>query len=198
MTLASYLSAQIQDYHRPNLFSVYFDPIFDVLPPIQKIEYGSVLVRTSQIPGQTINTAYNLYNGKKNYYATGYDFDPITMDIFCDVGNKAHSFLLYWMDKVMPHTKAFSRIMNYKTEYVGKIEIAQHTRPMVLFGAEATNIKLINAFPTNITPVELTHDGQDDIVRFSATFIYDDIQYNFKNGIVSSLLSLAGGALGFL
>lgn len=193
MPLAQFLTAQFQDYLRANLFSVYFDPIFTVPPNIGKIEYGSILVRTAQIPGQTINTNYVLYNNKRQHFAESIDLDPITMDIFCDTGNKAHGFLTYWQSKVI---SPMTRVKNYKTEYVGKVEIAQHTRPLLIAGVEAVTATLINAFPINVTPVELSTDSQDTIAQFSATFIFDDVQFTFKNGFISSLLSFGVGGAG--
>lgn len=188
MPLTQFLSAQLQDYLRPNLFSVYFN--FDA--PF-KIEYGSVLVRTSQLPGQTINSAYSLYNNRKNNFATTLDLDDVSMDIYCDSANKAHSFMLYWQSKVI---SPVTRVQNFKNDYAGSVEIIQHTRPLLIAGYEAVNAKLINAWPTNVSPIELSADSENDICRFSVTFKFDDVEYTFKNGIISSLLSFGAAGAG--
>ena len=189
MTIQGYLSALTSDFHRPNLFSVFFDPIFN---SFNTIDYSSILVRTAQIPGQTITTTDTLYNNKKQFFAERIDFDPITMEFYCDVGNTAHSFLLEWQAKAI---SPFTRIKNYKVEYVGKIDIGIHDRPLVVFGAEAVTAQLINAFPINVSPVELSHDGENEVCKFSATFIYDEVLYTLKNGLISNLLSFGVGAL---
>jgi len=193
MTIQGYLSALVTDYHRPNLFSVYFDPIF---LSTNVIDYSSILVRTSQLPGQTIVTTNTFYNNKIQNFAERIDLDPITMEFFCDTGNKAHSFLLEWQARAI---SPFTRVKHYKVDYVGKIDIGIHDRPLVILGVKAVTAQLINAFPINVSPVELTQEGENEICRFTASFIFDDIVFTFKNGFISNLLSAGvGGITGFL
>lgn len=192
MTIQSYLSSLTKDYHRPNLFSVFFDPIFISL---YKIDYSSILVRSTQIPGQTINTVSTLYNNKIQHFAERIDLDPITMEFYCDTSNQAHSFLLEWQNKTI---SPLTRIKNYKMDYVGKIDIGIHDRPFTIFGIESVKAQLINAFPINVSPIELSHDSEGEICKFSATFQYDDVVYTLQNGLSSNLLSFGVGVAGFL
>jgi len=191
MTLSSYAKAQIQDYLRPNQFSVFFVPNFFTL---FGIDYSSILVRSCQFPGQTINTNYTLYNNKKQTYATSMDLDPVSMEIACDVNSQAHSFFLDWQARIIqPKT----RVMGYKSEYSGYVEIDQHQRLFAIAGISASRAKLINAYPVNVGPIELSHDTNDEICKFSVSFQYDDIEYTHGvTGMKSTLYSLGVGAVG--
>ena len=190
MTITQFITGLVSDYHRPNLYSCFFDPPFI---PLNKVSYSSILVRTAQLPGQTINLTDTYYNNKKQNFASSIDLDPVSFDFYCDTGNSAHSFILEWMNNTI---SSDTRILNYKLDYAGTVEIDLHSRPLVIAGVSAVNAKLINAFPINISPVELSSDGENDICKFTASFVFEDFQYTFPGGFVSSLRSFGVGAAG--
>lgn len=185
--LAEFLKAQVQDYHRSNLFSCLFDPPFIAS---NKLNYSSIMVRTAQIPGQTINTVNTIYNNKKQNFASTIDLDPVTFEIYCSNDNKAHSFFLEWQSKTISQT---TRLVNYKTAYAGSVDIDIHDKLLLITGKVAASATLINAFPINVSPVELSQDDENGICKFTVTFIYDDVEYTFANGLVSRLLSFGVG-----
>lgn len=181
-TLSSYIFGQFEEFQRSNLWSVFFDPPFTSL---NKVEYGSIVLRDIEIPGMTVNTLDSIYNNRTNFFGANVDLDPITMSFYADSNNKSYAFFIEWVRRVISP----NRILNYKSDYAGIVEIGLHGRVTLLTDLEVVNIKLKNCFPVNVSPVQLSQDSQDSIMRFDVSFRFDDIEFTFGNGYSDSLLS---------
>lgn len=197
MTIKEFLKANIVEFQRPNMFSVMFNPPKSNLNLLRlKPDYSSVFVRSVQIPGLTINTQQALYNNYKQNFAETIDLDDITMELACDATlfySKMHNFFTEWMNQVINFE---TRLKNYKNDYVGTIDIEQHGHLGVIVGSASNACKLINAFPVNITPLELSHDSTDDILTFSVSFKFDNMKFTYAQTPLTFFGSLIAGAAG--
>lgn len=192
MPINAYLSSLIQSYQTPNMFSVFIDPPNSLSPraTLNKPDYGSILCRSAQLPGITVNSDYAVFNNKKHNYATGIDFDDITLEFYSDSRAKTLAFFWEWMSAISIPTNMGTRLTGFKDDYTASIQIVMHPRLLWVAGQETVNFSLIRAYPVNISPVQLSHDETDSIVRFSVSFKYDDVKFTFDNGLTSTLLSL--------
>lgn len=181
-TIQQYIFSQFEEFQRTNLWSVLFDPPFTSL---NKVDYGSIVLRDIEIPGITVNTLDSIYNNRTNFFASNLDLDPITMSFYVDSNNKSYAFFVEWVRRVISP----NRILNYKSEYAGTVEIGLHGRFTLLTDLEVVNIKLKSCFPVNVSPVQLSQDSQDSIMRFDVSFRFDDIEFTFGNGYSDALLS---------
>jgi hypothetical protein len=182
------LKASASDFLRPNLFQVVFSGnIFG------KHEFG-FLTKAATYPFMTYNTTSVQYNNLPRHFANSVDYDPITFEFLVDDGLKVLNFFHNWRRLVMNDG---NRTFNYKDEYSGNIEIELWNRKQ-LMRAKCT---ILDAFPVNIDNVALAHDANDQIMSINVSFRYDDVVYEFDEGvsfagIKDTLFDLAQGSIG--
>jgi hypothetical protein len=168
------LKASFSDFLRPNLFQVTFSGNL-----FGDYEFG-FLTKAATYPFMTYNTTSIQYNNLPRHFAQGVDYDPISFEFLVDDGLKVLRFFDKWRQLVMNDG---SRTFNYKDEYSGNIEIELWNRKQMM-RAKCT---ILDAFPVNIDNVALAMDANDQIMTLNVSFRYDDVFYEFDEG-----LSIAG------
>ncbi len=117
------------------------------------------------IPGITLNDS--VYDGRK--FATGYDLDSFSASFLVDSDGKTLAEMAKWSNAIYnQQTGKFG----WKDDYACDVTILLYTRAMEV----ANTIKMINTFPINITPIDLSWDTADTIVELSVDFDFDEYQ----------------------
>jgi hypothetical protein len=164
------LKASFSDFLRPNLYQVTFTGhLFGAK------EFG-FLTRSATFPFMTYNTTSVQYNNLPRHYVSSVDYDPIAFEFFVDDGLKVIKFFNDWRKLVMNDG---SRTFNYKDEYSGNIEIELWNRKQLM----RVKCTILDAFPVNIENIALAADANDQLMTLSTSFRYDDIIYEFDEGI---------------
>ena len=129
----------------------------------------SLLCESCSLPGRTINVLEHEYKMHKQTVkkAVGYTNEDITVVFHLTNDYYAKKVFDKWLNAIINPN---SYLTPYKTEYTSDIIIQQLDQSnQVIYG-----IKLLNAFPTNVTSVQLDNNASDQINKLTVTFTYED------------------------
>lgn len=129
------------------------------------------------------------------------------MTINVDGNGDTHELISRWISAIMPHdiTRGISGsythgggtnnqyLLTYKNRYATSIEVTAFRED----GAPTMSFELIEAFPSNITPINVSWGDNNQIAQFQATFQYLDFtkttnqtqQQNYVTSIDSDVLN---------
>ena len=141
-----------------------------------------ILCKSVTMPGKqvvSLDRTLGIYNEK---IANGFIVDDVSMTFYVlnDYGVK--KYFDSWRNQMVNEKTG---TVGYKNQYEKTVEIHQLRKPMARFGfdigpldinfdlfnASIYSVKLLDAFPTAISPIELTNDP-DGLVEVTATFAY--------------------------
>lgn len=182
------LKASFSDFLRPNYYGVVFSGNL-----FGEQEFG-FLTRGATFPFHTYNTTNAFYNNLSRHYANSVDYDPVTFNFLVDDGLKVLRFFDSWRKLIMNDG---SRTFNYKEEYTGNIEVELLNRKQFW----RARVTLLDAFPVNMENIALAADSNDQIMELTVSFRYDDVRYEFDDGlsiagIRDTVFDLAQGTIG--
>jgi hypothetical protein len=122
------------------------------------------------LPGRQIatNDFYTDMKGYKKPYA--YINDEVTMTFYLTNDYYMHKYIKSWMDVIMPKD-GDSYQVGYKSDYARDIVIQQLGNSNFV---PAAGIVLKNAYPLSLSTINLSNASENEIVRITVTFAYDD------------------------
>ena len=118
--------------------------------------------KTINIPGITFTEGK--YDGKK--YAVGYDFDSFEATFYMDAEGKTKDEFDTWSEKVYQKKKG---VFGFKNDYVAEVSVDLYTRDFSVYHT----VKIINCYPTNISPIEVSWDNEGTVMELSVSFNFD-------------------------
>lgn len=132
----------------------------------------SVLCDSVTMPGRQIFTFERFTNMKMQKSA--YTFGQEDVEISFILGNdwKSWNYLYDWHKLIIENidtVRGYS--VNYKTDYARNGVIIEHLDSQ---GKTRKAIELFNVFPTTLNNVELSNATNNEIVRVTASFAYDN------------------------
>lgn len=145
------------DGARPNLFEVNI-PVFD-----QKLTFTA---KTAQLPGSSIGTIEVPYFGRMIKVAGNRIFPEWTITVINDEDFVVRNQLEEWMSRINGHESNLSEA--FYSQYAFDAEVYQ-------YGKQGNIIKtytFIDMFPTDISPIEVGWDQNDQIEEYVVTFQY--------------------------
>ena len=175
--------SQLQGGARPNQFSVEvsFPPgvanAWTAIAPLQ----AAFLVHGASIPASSIQPANAPYRGRDVYLAGERTFAPWTISIY-----NTESFSL------RNAFESWSEMINGNASNSGKTSPAQYQADLSVIQYDRNNLalksyKFVDAFPIDISPIELEFSKNNQIESFQVTLAY---QYWVSNTTGSSGLGL--------
>jgi hypothetical protein len=165
--LKSVLSAR-QGLARQNRFGLYFN-----LPPAIPFESSGrdheLLCETISIPGKQLQTAENGVTYRRPDLIPYAETLDNVSGTFINTGDYYFKKLFdAWLNYIVaPGTNT----VKYKDSYTTDIIIQART----LENRPIYNITLRNAFPLNVTSIELSHGSSNDYIRVTTEFAYTNI-----------------------
>jgi hypothetical protein len=168
---------------RPNQFFVQLTfPAFVTLGPLA-IQSSPFLVTAASMPGSIVNPAMVMYRGREVKFAGERTFNPWTVNIINDNTFGLRNALEDWMNKI-----------NDLQDNSGEIQPAKYQSDMVVTQLDRNNVPLKfyqirDAFPIDVSEVQLDFGANDQISQFSCTFAYQD----FKTSLVPLGGAVTGG-----
>jgi hypothetical protein len=127
---------------------------------------SSFLVTVAELPGQTMGVTPVYYRGREIKLAGDKVFAPFTCTILNDTDFQLRDGLEKWMN-AMERNSAKSGSTS-PADYQSTIVVTQLDRS----GAVLRTYRLIDAFPTDISPIGLDFSANDQLSTFGATFQY--------------------------
>ena len=202
-TLKSTLSKR-QGVAKQNKFSIYMSlPLISINPasiltnlasgggfnPMSLINDPrdiSLLCESCSLPGRQITTTEHITNIKAVKKAYGYINDDVTFTFLLTGDYYIKQVFDDWQNKVINFDGG---TINYKDDCVSTVTIQQ-------LGASNIPIytcNLRNAFPVNVSAVELSNASENSIARVSVTMAYDE--WSDSASLAGSILGIAANKL---
>jgi hypothetical protein len=149
-----------QGFSRSNLFNVQITADFINTEQSKMLTYGCL---SCQVPGITFNESSYGNEGYTQKFVSSADFDPVTLTFYLDENNIIKDLFDEWKNKIFD-----DQGYGYKDEYISEIVINRMKRD----GTEYDTTKIIEAYPTNIEPIDLSWDSRDEVSRLAVSFNY--------------------------
>jgi hypothetical protein len=141
------------------------------------------LVESTQLPGRNINTLDYQAEKETIKIPNGFIDDDVTMTFLLTGDYYIKDMMETWMSSIID-TEKYQ--VGYKKDYQTDITIQQLND----FDKNIYGIRLQNAYPINISAIELNNSGENTIQRVTITFAYDRyVPENFVQSKISQALS---------
>lgn len=132
-------------------------------------------IEATEFPGRTIATADDTSFGPATSYAYDTTYNDINLTIIADENMQDRKFFDYWMEKIVENTsgnftsKSIAGKIGYYDDIVGTMEIHQLDAR-----AEKAIAKCVlhNAFPVQLSSMNLSWEEQNTYQRFTVTMSY--------------------------
>jgi len=129
----------------------------------RKMEY---LCKGAQLPSDVVNPIDVYYMGRQIKVAGDRTFEDITLTIINDIDFSIRNAYERWMSLLNTHEGNLG-VVN-PNNYWADLYITQLGRD----GSALKTYKLVGAFPTNISPIDLSFDSTDQVEEFTVTLAY--------------------------
>ena len=146
----------------------------------------SLLCESCSLPGRQITTADHITNIKATKKAYGYINDDVSFTFLLTGDYYLRQVFEDWQSQVINFKGG---TINYKDDCVSTVTIQQ-------LGADNIPIytcNLRNAFPVNVSAVELSNTSENAIARITVTMAYDE--WSDSASLAGSILGIAANKL---
>ena len=148
---------------RPNLFkaTINFPAYADGDP-----ELTSFLCETAQLPGSTMGTIVVPFRGRQLKMAGDRTFAEWTVQIINDTDFAVRNSMERWMNGMNAHSANTG--LASPVQYEADLRVEQLDRA----GDSVKEYIFRGAFPTDLSPIDLSYATTDEVERFTVTFQY--------------------------
>lgn len=147
-----------QGFSRPNLFNVQITADFINTEQSKMLTYGCL---SCSLPGITFNETSYSNAGYNQKFVASADFDTITLTFYLDEENIIKDLFDEWKAKIFDDDG-----YGYKRDYVSDIVINRMRRDGTIYDTKT----IIDAYPTNVEPIELSWESRDEVNRLAVAF----------------------------
>lgn len=135
-------------------------------------------------PGRNLLTHDRYTDMRNSRSAYAFNAEDVTISFLVTNEWKTWEFLREWQNDSIQNMEELSGyIVNYKTDYVKDVTI-HHLSQSGVVGANRVltstdnfitkSIKLKNAYPSAVTPLQFGNGNENEVLRCTATLIYDN------------------------
>jgi len=161
----------VNDGARPNLFEVNL-----TLPQRLNIsgtgipENARFMVKAAQLPGSTVGTVTVPYFGREVKFAGNRTFPDWTVTIINDENFKIKNAFERWLNYINGHNSNLRSPGNPNAalDYFADLSVYQYSKS----GAVIKAYRFIDAFPVDLSPIDVNWGDNDSIEEFTVTFAY--------------------------
>jgi len=179
--IETFRQALSYDGARPNLFQVLANFPTNVVGGVTVLQKASFLIKAASLPGNTLGVATQPYYGREVKFAGNRTFDPWTITVINDADFAIKNSFESWMNLMNSNAgnvrdTSMLNTIAYSCDWtVNQLNLDQSIAKTYIFR---------DAFPTDISPIDLDWGNNDIIEEFSVT-----IQYQYWEASVASALS---------
>ena len=167
---------------KPNMFMV--DVKFpDVLDKTDAQDLINVMCKSAALPGSNLGVIEVPFRGRTVKIAGDRTFDTWTATFFNDKDLKLRSFFEQWANSINTHDDNSAPLFkpNKSDGYMGELIVKQLEKDNSQGGAILRQYTLVHCFPTNVSPIDLAYDSNDQIEEFDVEFQYQYLDAGEKN-----------------
>lgn len=179
---------------RPNLFQVSIPtaPTASTLAAAYITDF-TFLCRSAGIPASSVGTVEVPFRGRVIKLPGDRTFESWTITVFGDANLKLRSYFEKWLDVLNEHTSGAGQTTS--TAYSATLQVDQLIRGAGSATTTDTNsphsiirsYQFKNAFPTNISQIDLSYDNNNSIAEYTVEFQYDFWETNSISAGTSSI-----------
>lgn len=156
---------------RPNLYEVFFPQ------PAVNTSRGtggsigrkpSLMCKGAQLPESNLGVIELPYFGRTFKIAGDRTFPEWTTTFFNDEDFIVRDWLESWMNSINGHVSNQRDFSGNANSYQANLDVVQYGKG----GERIKSYRMIHAFPTNVSPIELAWDSNDTIEEYTVTWQY--------------------------
>lgn len=152
---------------RPTLFNVRMTAPSVIGGDMSDAEF---LIQASSLPGSNITPIEIPYFGRKIKVAGDREFEPWSVTVMNDEDFKIRQVMENWHNRINSlsgnlNTTGSAAPTNYKAQ----ADILQYSKA----GNVVRAYRFYGMFPTEVSPIEVSWEAQNQIELFNVTFVYD-------------------------
>jgi len=146
---------------RPNLFEVNI-----TFPGFVggDLELTNFMCKGAQLPGSTVGVVTVPFRGRQVKLAGDRVFEPWTVTVINDTNFAVRNAMEVWMDGINSH----SQNSGFTSPTVYQTDMTVHQLDQD--GSIIKKYTFNGAFPTAVTPIDLSYDANDQVEEFQVTF----------------------------
>jgi hypothetical protein len=172
---------------RPNLFEVEF--AFPTGIANASTELSSYMCKAGALPASNIGVIEVPYRGRTVKIAGDRTFDTWTATFINDSGFNVRQSMEQWMELINKHQANTAELFvpSSTTGYTRDLLVRQLQRDANDNPTVLRTYRLVGAFPTNVSQIDLAYDSNDQIEDFTVEFQYQ--YWTVEAGGVSGTIS---------
>jgi len=159
---------------RSNRFEVIFSlppALFELGNVTDNAQKISLLAQSCSLPGRTIDTISRKNVRQSVKVPSGYSQEDITMTFLLTNDYFAKRLIDRWVNSSVDQE---TYRVSYDNYYCSDILINQiDTEDKKVY-----SVKLLRAWPVSYESITLSHENENDVVKLSVTFTYDDFEFD--------------------
>ena len=157
---------------KPNMFLV--DVQFpSSLQHTEDQELINVLCKSAALPGSNLGVIEVPFRGRTVKIAGDRTFDTWTATFFNDKDFKLRSFFEQWANSINTHDDNTAPLFRPSNDgYMASLFVKQLEKDASAEGAILRTYQLHHCFPTNVSPIDLAYDSNDQIEEFTVEWQY--------------------------
>ena len=125
------------------------------------VELASFMVKSAQLPGSTISPIMVPFRGRQLQIAGDRTFEPWTIMVMNDTNFSVRDSFEEWMNGINQHNEN-TGIIN-PADYMADMEVHQLDKD----GTTVKTYHIRGCWPTNLGPIEVSYDQENQIEEFS-------------------------------
>ena len=134
----------------------------------------NLLCKSAALPGSNLGVIEVPFRGRTVKIAGDRTFDTWTATFFNDKDLKLRSFFEQWANTINTHDDNSAPLFkpNKSDGYMGELIVKQLEKDASEGGAVLRQYTLLHCFPTNVSPIDLAYDSNDQIEEFTVEWQY--------------------------
>ena len=146
----------------------------DTLDKTSEQELINVMCKSAALPGSNLGVIEVPFRGRTVKIAGDRTFDTWTATFFNDKDFKLRSFFEQWANSINTHDDNTAPLFtpNKSSGYMGELIVKQLEKDTSDGGSVLREYTLVHCFPTNVSPIDLAYDSNDQIEEFTVEWQY--------------------------
>ena len=159
---------------KPNMFLVDVQFPQTLSKENEEQQLVNVLCKSAALPGSNLGVIEVPFRGRTVKIAGDRTFDTWTATFFNDKDFKLRSFFEQWANSINTHDDNTAPLFrpNKSGGYMGELIVKQLEKDTTDGGSVLREYTLVHCFPTNVSPIDLAYDSNDQIEEFTVEWQY--------------------------
>lgn len=129
-------------------------------------ETTNLMIESTTMPGNRVLVREYQFDGPLKKYPYSTAVEELTISFLLDGNFTIHKAFSEWLYNII-------NMDNYALAYKDEIVATQEVFQLNKFNQKTYGLRMIDAFPIMVTPIEFSNTAPNDIQRANITFVFD-------------------------